>query len=276
MTSPASYTLTFSNGASRVFSMSDGSSGTSRRIFLTQNVDPQGNAAQLNYDGEFRITNVVDAIGQTTTLLYTNAQFPLAVTSVEDPFGRTASLQYNSAGLLSQITDVLGITSRYTYTNDFVTELQTPYGITTFATSQTNGNTWLTATDPLGETEMVEFNQTYEPDGDPVSTIPHGMGSLNEYLVYRNSFYWDKTAYQQGAGDYSKATIYHFCHYAANQSVESDIPESIKKPLENRRWFNYPGQAGSQSSIVNGNSSEAFSHWARPGRRDNSTLLLSL
>jgi RHS repeat-associated protein len=250
MTSPSSYTLTLSNGASQVFSMSDGSAGASRRIFLTQVLDPAGNSVQLNYDGQLRITNIVDAIGQATTLLYTNTAYPDAITSVEDPFGRTAYLQYTSAGLLSQITDVLGITSQYTYeTNDFVSALQTPYGISTFFTGQTNGTTWLTATDPLGGTELLEFNQTYEPSSDSPVTVPRGMGALDTYLNFRNSFYWDKVAYQQGAGDFTKAVIYHFCHDAANQSLESDIPESIKKPLENRVWFNYPGQT---LSIVNG------------------------
>jgi RHS repeat-associated protein len=102
---------------------------------------------------------------------------------------------------------------------------------------------------------MAEFNQTYEPSSDPNPTLPHGLGTLNSYLNYRNSFYWDKQAYQQGAGDYTKAVIYHFCHDAANTSVESDIPESTKKPLENRVWNNYPGQSGSWVSIATGTSS---------------------
>jgi RHS repeat-associated protein len=241
-TSTSSYLLTFPNGASRSFSVSDGSVGTSRRIFLTQIYDPARNSAQLNYDSQLRITNIVDAIGQSTTLLYTNAEYPYAITSVKDPFGRTAYFQYNSSGLLSQITDVLGIASQYTYdTNNFVTSLQTPYGITSFSNGQANGSTWLTATDPLGGTEMVEFNQTYEPPSDPAATIPHGLCTLNLYLNDRNSFYWSKQAYQLAPGDYTKAIIYHFLHQP-DITTESDVPESIKKPLENRVWYNYPGQ----------------------------------
>lgn len=144
LTSSSSYELQYSDGSKKEFTQSDGSTGTSRRVFLTQIIDPAGNSLQLGYDSELRITNVIDAIGQSTTFLYTNPVYSNAITAVIDPFGRAANLQYNAAGMLTQITDVLGLTSQYTYgPNDFISALNTSYGNTIFQTGVTNGSTWL-------------------------------------------------------------------------------------------------------------------------------------
>ena len=68
-TSSSSYELRDPNGSRREYTQSDGSTGSTRRIFLTQIIDAVGNAMLLQYDSQLRITNVVDAIGQKTTLL---------------------------------------------------------------------------------------------------------------------------------------------------------------------------------------------------------------
>jgi len=238
-TSTNSYEMRFKDGSKEEFAMSDGSVGTTRRIFVTQIIDPSGNALQLKYNSNLCITNIVDAIGQVTTILYTNQVYSNAITSVTDPFGRTANFQYNSSGLLTQITDVLGLTSKYTYgANDFVTTLVTPYGTNTFS-----GSAWssLKATDPLGESEYLMVDESTLATSISPTLIPHGMGTLDQYLIYRNSFYWDKKAYADGAGDYTKAKIYHFCHLGSS-STESQVLESMKPALENRTWYNYPGQ----------------------------------
>ena len=41
----------------------------------------------------------------------------------------------------------------------------------------------------------------------------------------------------EAAGDYTKATIYHFLH-SENMNATSGVLESMKEPLENRVWFN--------------------------------------
>jgi RHS repeat-associated protein len=242
-TSSSSYEMQMPDGSKKEYTQSDDSVGTTRRIFLTQVIDPAGNTVTLNYDSHLRITNIVDAIGQVTTLFYTNATYSNAITSVMDPFGRAAYFQYDASGLLIQITDVLGLTSQYTYeTNDFVTALTTPYGTTTFATGVNNGVTWLKATDPLGESEYLEFNEN--PGiamNDPSAVVPHGIAITDNYLIYRNSFYWDKKAFADGAGDVTKAKLYHWLH-SLDTSEASRIPESEKAALENRVWYNYPGQ----------------------------------
>jgi RHS repeat-associated protein len=248
-TSGSSYEMQFPSGAKREFGTSDGSTGSSRRIFLTQVIDPAGNSVRLNYDSSLRITNITDTIGQATTLAYTNSAFPYAITAVTDPFGRTANFQYNSAGMLTQITDVLGLTSQYTYgTNDFITALVTPYGTNTFSSGTTNGVTWLQATDPLGESELAEATQKQViPASDPSQDVPfmyYAREAFNNYLNDRDTYYWDKKAFQVGAGDYTKAVIYHFFH-ETDVTTESGVLESVKHPLENRVWFGYPDENGS-------------------------------
>lgn len=245
--SSASYELQFADGSKKQYQRSDGSAGSTRRVFLSRIIDPGGNAAELNYDAQLRITNIVDAIGQATTLLYTNAAYPFAITSVTDPFGRTAHFQYNESGLLIRITDVMGFVSEFAYgTGQFMNALTTPYGTTTFASGAVpgggNGSAFIQATDPIGQTERAEFYQgsgAY-PHYLPNPEVPRGLATFNRFMDGRNSYYWDKKAYAEAAGNYLKARNYHWVHYAVNSA--SPIPETVKEPLENRVWYNYPGQ----------------------------------
>jgi RHS repeat-associated protein len=243
--SSSSYELRYPDGSRREYAASDGSAGSTRRIFLTQVIDPAGNPVQLNYDSQLRITSIVNAIGQAMTLSYTNTSFPFVITSVSDPFGRTAQLLYNTNGLLIQITDVLGLISQYTYgANQFITALTTPYGTTTFTTGTTNGGSFITATDPLGGTEAVEYSQALPvPHALPASEVPHGLSTFNLFIDARDSFYWDKKAFAEGAWDWSKARIYHWLHQSPSGNVSARILESEKDPLEGRIWYNYPGQS---------------------------------
>jgi RHS repeat-associated protein len=109
----------FPEGTKWVFSKPDGSVGTTRRIFMTELVDPAGNAATLEYDANLRLTRVRDALGQPTVLEYgvsTNyydSQF--LVSKVTDPFGRFATFQYDSRGFMTNIVDVLGMSSTFVY-----------------------------------------------------------------------------------------------------------------------------------------------------------------
>lgn len=156
-TGPASYTMTWPDNSRMVFSQSDGSFGSTRRIFLTQMVDAQGNGVTLTYDGLLRLVAITDAIGQVTTISHGlpgtnlisldactgNTNYLIAadaykITKVTDPFGRAATFDYrpgligfntcydtnNQAHtnliytyLLKGITDVIGMTSQVTYTS---------------------------------------------------------------------------------------------------------------------------------------------------------------
>jgi RHS repeat-associated protein len=230
--------------------------------------DPQGNNVTLTYDASMRITAITDAAGEKTTLTYGLASDPLKVTQVTDPFGRSASFTYNSSGQLTSITDALGITSQFTYLSggDFISALTTPYGTSTFTygdstTDPPLGTTrFVTLTDPLGQTERVEFHHQAPgvADSDPANAVPTGLSTTDAYLSYRNTFYWDKhqlplATNPDGSLNYNMATIFHFLHDSANINLTGRVLESIRPPLENRMWFNYPGQS---SSIATGTSSQ--------------------
>ena len=223
------------------------------RIFLTQIIDPAGNAATLNYDNQLRLTSILDATGRTTTFSYDLQARPLLVTSITDPFARSRQLTYDASGRLSKITDVLGLTSQFTYdASSLINALTTPYGTTTFTYGDNGNQRFAMATDPLGKTERVEYNQGVSsiPFSDPPSLVPQGLQlPFNAYLNGRNTYIWDKHAYAVAGGDYTKARIKHWTHLATNTNITANTIESIKNPLENRIWFNYPGQVGNSTGL---------------------------
>lgn len=261
---PVEYRRLLADGSVEIYAQSDGATAFPRRIFLSQIRDPQGNAAVLNYDAQRRLTSVTDAVGRQTTLTYGLSDKPLLVTKVTDPFGRSAKLTYDATGRLSSITDTIGLTSSFTYdANSLVNKLTTPYGATNFtytAPGTSSPPRFVQATDPLGFKEREEWLEPAPiPASDPANTVPVGMpvGVVNSNLVYRNSFHWDKSAYvaagctDTGGCDYTKARIRHFVHMP-NSTIKGTALESVKYPLENRKWYNYPGQTGSQASIFGG------------------------
>ena len=245
--SPVTYERHLRDGSKEVYAQSNGATSYPRRVFLTQLVDRFGNAMAYAYDAQLRLTAMTDATGRQTTFSYELRGQPLLITKITDPFGRSAQLTYNSSALLSSITDVLGLTSQFTYdTSGIITALTTPYGTSKFVYGQDGTTRFVNATDALGQTERVEFH--HQAPGiaynDAAATVPKGLplAVANEYLYYRNSFYWDKHAYAVGAGDYTKALITHFHHWSTNTNDTARSIESIKRPLENRVWYTYPGQ----------------------------------
>jgi hypothetical protein len=55
----------------------------------------------------------------------------------------------------------------------------------------------------------------------------------NDYLQYRNSFYWDKRAMTLARGGKTKAHLYHWVHAKGNGSQVMGILESERPALEN-------------------------------------------
>jgi RHS repeat-associated protein len=243
---PTSYELDRPDGSKQVFAFSDGAQVAPRRIFLTQIVDPDGNALQLNYDSQRRLTSIKDATGRFTTFAY-NESNPLLISRITDPFGRHAQLTYDAQGRLHSITDVINLTTTFGYdTGDFISSMTTPYGTSTFVTTEDDFlySRSLETTDPLGNTERVEFRHAAPgiPASDPDNTVPAGINATNDYLQYRNTFFWDKYVYKISHTDYTLARRYHWLHDYANNALTSNTLESLKNPLRNRVWFTYHGQ----------------------------------
>lgn len=269
-TGPSSYEMLFPDGSKKIFGFRSGA-----RVFLTQFVDPAGNAVTLTWSGD-RLLALTDAIGQVTTLSYDHPAAPELITKVTDPFGRFATFDYGSFLLtldpdnntntppvitnvyaLTKITDVIGLVSEFNFqvvpatnnTTDLsLVSMSTPYGITSFSKGQGGGpggtTRFVETLYPDGSRDRVEYNQNTNgiAFSDPSAEVPQGMNVFNRYLHGRNTFYWSRNAYAQGGGDYSQAKIYHWLH-APNIATTAGILESIKEPLERRVWFAYTGQS---------------------------------
>lgn len=245
----ASYELRNRDGGKYVYARADGANVAPRRIFLTKIVDPAGNAMVLDYDAQLRLTSMTDATGRKTIFGYGRRSAPLSVTRITDPFGRYASLGYTADGYLASITDVMGMTSSFTYSGaGQVTSMTTPYGTTsfTFGEDVTVNSRFLTITDPLGQTERIEFrHQAPGIAATEPSSAPCCMSLINDYLDMRNTFHWDKHTYPITHTDYTKAKITHWLHgfYPDDFRQTSSVVESEKAPLEGRIWYAYPGQS---------------------------------
>ena len=241
------YTRALADGGVETYAASNGAATYPRLVFMTQLTDPQGNSISFSYDSQLRLASVTDATGRQTTFTYGNSN-PLLVTTITDPFGRSAQLAYDGNGRLSQITDVLGLQSKFSYdASSLVNALTTPYGTTTFTYGGSGTYAYVSATDPLGQTERLEWYQPAPASSNlPFSEpkVPTGIiNPFNEYLNGRDTFYWDKHAYAVAAGNYSLAHIDHWMHTNTNSNEMYDAVESYKNPFENRVWYDYPNQS---------------------------------
>ena len=248
-TSASTYEKRFPDGSKQIFELSDGSTSYPRRIFMTESVDPTGNAATIGYDTAFRVITIADALGQISTISYELPGDPLKITKIVEPFptGRVATFSYNVNGQLTSITDEAGIRSVFTYAADgsnFITSLQTPYGTSNFTTGQSSEGRWIEMIDPLGGKERVEYrNKTSEINASDSSAPP---GMTNSGLDVANTFYWNKKAIEiyppvDGKYDCAKARMIHWT--VDSTGVASGIRASEKSPLENRIWYSYAGQS---------------------------------
>ena len=247
-----SYELRFPDGTKHVYAALDGATAWPRRVFLSQIVDPQGNALSFTYDGTMRLTTITDAISRATTFSYT-ATDPLLVTRITDPFGRHADITYDGAGYLSTITDTVGITSSVTYAtgHTFVNALTTPYGTTNFDYGETGSDDrWLEITDRLGKVSRLEYKNAATGIAAAAPTpAPTGIYTNGPYDRY-NSFFWDAYQYPLAitksggvitAQDFTKASLTHF--NINPQGQVSGVPAATKQPLEHYVHVNYVGFA---------------------------------
>src|SRR5690606_8730388 len=84
------YVKTYPDGSAEYYEHYIGTTGPSRRVFLSRVVDPQGNEVVLGYDPSLptRLAEIVDATGLQTAFSYDYPGEQYLVTAVEDPFGR--------------------------------------------------------------------------------------------------------------------------------------------------------------------------------------------
>lgn len=263
----SSYSVAYPDGSVIFYEHCNGGSSP-RRFFMTRMKDPQGNELTFAWLNN-RLTQVQDARGTATSITYwsENSTEPdyYKIWKVTDPFNRQAVLEYDVAAgdctQLVKITDQMGMVSTFNYRPDgsgFIIGMTTPYGTTSFNGGESlqagAAYRWLSATDPLGQQERLEFNQDPAQTGiatsDDVNLVPTApLPFKNLNLCFRNSFFWSKQVMTEIGGiitpsSYAKADIYHWCHDASLNASSATL-ESFKKPLENRIWFRYPGQDAS-------------------------------
>lgn len=196
------------DGTIELFNDTDGTG----RIFMTQVFDPQGNSISIQYDSNFRISTITDAIGQTSALTYATNSFGSPgyynLTQISDPFGRTTTFTYDSTyALLLSITDQIGLISTFTYDSgsNFVTAMTTPYGTTSFysytpARPSNKLPTGLRISFPDGTSCVVEnwkehILQTYYWDREAMSRYPNDpANSVNP--VYSSTWHCAVTEWQ--------------------------------------------------------------------------------
>ena len=256
------YKIVYPDGSEHYYEHYMGTLGANRRVFLSRVVDPQDNEVTIEYDSTItsgaRIKYIHDATGLSTEFFYNHPWNEFLVTSIEDPYGRSATFTYSSVNgvvRLTDIEDVYGIVSSFGYDDgDGITRLTTPYGTTVFELSDFNlaaGSgydliRYIESTDHYGDKERLEYNLDTNQTGVP-NTLNETLPDSNIVNFTtgdnddRNSFYWDKQQMKYGAGDYSKAHLYHWLQPTSADSA-TGILESEKSPLEGRIWYNYPGQ----------------------------------
>jgi RHS repeat-associated protein len=228
--------LTDATGRSTLFKYPN----NSRRISTI--TDPFGRSASLEYNSNGYLSAIVDVLGIRSSFQY-------------GYFGRTSpplgEAMSTPGGYVVQSSEVGSIQfppqpgmpgASPTRGEYLVTSMTTPYGTTklSFGWNEKENTRFLNITDPLGQTERIEFR--HKAPGI-TSTEPDAPGGIfgpnccNNYLEFRNTFYWNSHAYSVAKGDYKKAKIYHWRH--ANANTTSGILESVKEPLQSRILFEY-------------------------------------
>jgi len=262
LANPSRYQLTLPDGTVQVYGLVVGSS-PNQEFFLTSSTDPQGNVTTINYSpeaaasGNAVITSVVDPQGNSLNFSYDTVH-PLQITKVTRSLdGLSALFGYNSSGQLNSITDTIGMTSSFQYTtvgsnSNFISSLTTPYGTSTFNSSDGTGYLEADMTNPLGQHERVEYQESLSssdvPDWGASVPSASGLNIDSTNTTQASSYYWNRRAMADAAagsittdsaGFYALAQI---SKWAETPAGSIPVPLSAKKRLEGRVWYNYPGQ----------------------------------
>ena len=255
-----SYELDLPDGSKKLYQTTCTNSYGDVMLFITQRVDPQGNAVTYNYStngGILQLVSIKDADMHSTSLYYENSTFPNRVTKVVDPFNRTNKLIYNNLGYITNITDCQGLVSSFRYDADvsvthtgWITNMTTPYGTTSFtfggsepdtdgyAQSDHRVNRYIQVTLPNGGNELYAYRakcddfipQTY---ASVPSTSPLGNTLDNVDQYNRNSFYWSPLQYS---------------HLSTNDPTSLSTNDYAIGRL--RHWLNDPGNPGQPKPVL--------------------------
>ena len=263
---PERYVLGLPDGSTATFAQATTTAG-GRLFFLSLITDPQGLVTTLNYDptaaanGQALLTSVTDPIGGQLLFSY-GAQSPLQITKVtRSSDGLSAGFQYTN-GQLTSITSSIGITSSFQYASgtSFINQMTTPYGTTTFNSSDGPSSLEADMTNPLGQNERVEYQESLPTAdiSDYGAATPTGITTDPATINTASTFYWSRRAISDantGGIATDSAAFYALAqatHWAQSGQGSIAVPLSTKNRLEGRVWYNYPNQSSIDYVMTNG------------------------
>jgi YD repeat-containing protein len=305
------YSVTYPDGSMDLYNYpaTDGSGDT--LFYRTASLDPGGHSTLFNYSsasGSVLLSYVVDADGRANTLEYTNSPNPTLITGVTDPFNRKIILKYDaSTSMLTNITDVVGLSSGFIYDdNEVVTNLITPYGVTTFNYSlptEFAGRSMMVV-DPMSQTNLYIFANavTFLAPSYTAPTIPDSapaLCSVGTDMANLNSWHWGPLQFAQLSTsnpssflttDYLKARQRHWFMASTNIGAGADALGMEQAPSPDgittgqQIWFSYDGcscpnagtttqRAVSATILPDGNS---WYQWIRRGFRGHPTNVVDI
>lgn len=253
-------------GDPQAFGTITGGGVENSKLYLAASADPQGNSLRFSYiPGTAKLKKVTDAIGQETTLFYSDSPDGMGadnpsrrlISAIRDPFGRSVRFLYDSEERLVSLVDVSGNETTFAYadpvTPDFITSMTTPYGTSSFA----KDGTTLTLTDPEGLQEKVSF--AFSRSGLPLagvsgtSALPAetpdtpGVSVANGqawygYLYYATTLYWDKKTMRMSGDQTDMAHQTRWAQQNDDYSVLSGVASSRRPAMSHREWYNYKDQ----------------------------------
>jgi RHS repeat-associated protein len=159
-------------------------------ITATTVTDPRGNPTTHRFGPDRLPREIVDGLGQATTVARDAAGRPLTTT---DPLGRATTFTYDAQGNVTTITDPLGNLRTFTYDPTFhkVTSLTDPLGNLTTFEYDAQGNL-VAITDPEQNqnpdpAQRLKTRMTYNSVGQPLTTTdPLGNVTTFAYDAHGN------------------------------------------------------------------------------------------
>lgn len=280
------YEIRYADGSvdiyTNVFYVSGYSHGGCEFYFLSERHDPHGLALRFEYDTDelgVKLRRVIDAMGDSTWLEYTNTVFSNQVTAVLAPFGRRADLYYNEYGDLVRVSDAAGIETSFGYGVNALS-LTTPYGMTYFDSGEqytgsggfwdrTNGvSRYVRVTQPDQGKHLYLYRQDCSSLANGLWGSPPGTYGLPETLdtgdlTQRISAYWGPRQYAAlsqdfysssedpdylTAADYAIGRLRHWLgekvtgHCSATVSCE-------RSPAGLVTWYDYAGKTNGTDRV---------------------------
>lgn len=193
------------------------------RFHLSAIRDMNGNAVNITYNGQQKISSITDAVGRSTLFQYGQGD---RCTQMALPDGRSCTYQYTSTGQLIQVTDIYGNDVGFTYDpGGYVAEMRVNQDIATFTYYTENGHRFLTSVTNL--------------DGNTTQYYPDVLSA---------GIRWNRITDPSG-----KATIYEIDAKTGSTTAKKDVATNARKQMTyngNKMITSFISPSGDTTIIV--------------------------